>query len=551
MRRRLLLATAMAAVAFGPLPATAQGRPDFARMLDNTLRAYTVLILRSMVDFTYETFESSLETGETVITGLTVTPRVPWDTSGACVITMGRAVLSGTVETDGLSSLIEATGLNVPPACLEPEAAGFLAQLGYEGVQAETAVIEIGYNLPSSAASLSVQAGLAEAVDLNLTADFAYFWFTGLLEEAMAPPDDSFNDSGTELPPMEMPMSAGPVPSILLRSAQISIDNRGLWDKVEPMVAQTVGSVEALPEMLRGALEQELAEGGTRQLSQAEQDFSASLAAAVDRFVKERSRLTVSVSPPSPVWLNEALFETPDTLIGALQPMVSTDSHRAVAMVAPATVKAAMAAAPEVSVADRLAAGRALMSGVGAPRDRAAALKILQPLADAGDADAALVIAEGLADQGDAVAAYPYALRAMGGGMIAAIALGDRLEADLPPKAIREAQAQVLTGWSGDPGLASNRAGLLAAPSVSAMRKLALDLMIGRGVPRNYEQAYLWATLAAAAGDRSAANLRNGLDRMARGGVWAEAFDAAAATALTVWSDEGLGQKLFEMTSAR
>ncbi|HEU0222858.1 MAG TPA: hypothetical protein VFR34_11700, partial [Paracoccaceae bacterium] len=413
--------------------------------------------------------------------------------------------------------------------CLQPEAADFLSQIGYEGLRGETAVIELRYDLPTSAARLSVQAGLAEAADLNLTADFSYFWFRGLETEE-------------------------PEPAFRLRLAELSIENRGLWDRLEPMVADSIGSTQALPQMLAGALEGELSQNGQRPLGQGERDLVASLSDAAAAFVEQRSRLTVRMVPEAGTWLDEAAFASPEAAIEVLRPVFSTSIHSGVTMLRPGLVSAAMAGAAEVGADERLAAGRALMSGLGAPRDRVAAIRILTPLAEAWNAEAAMALAEGLAAAGDEAAAYPWALRAMAGRAPGAMALGDALEEDLPAKAVLEAQAAVLAGWSADPGLAAHRADLIANPDIDSMRKLAIDLRLGRGLPRNYETAYLWASLAAAAGDRSAAHMRDDLDAKARrrgGAAWREAFDAAAAAALTAWAEEGLGAALAARVSSQ
>lgn len=513
---RILKASLLAGAAcLAAVPATAQSRTTVERFVENALRAYAVFALRLVVPFTYQTFETDILGGTTTFTGLTLRPEFPWDGDRACAITIDRAVLMATTEDAALGNVIETTGLGIPAACLDPAVRDSLAQFGYDGIASDAAVITFRYDLPSSAATFSVQANLAGAADLNLTADFAYLGIAGLVE------DD-------------------PRPAIRLASAEVSIENRGLWQKVEPMIAGMVGATDALPEMLRSGLESELSAGGTRTLSGAETAFLASLAEAVGAFVKDGSRLTLRSAPEGGLWLDEALLESPDRLIAALAPVVSTGTHSAVAMLDPALVTA-VTTTPDAPAADRLAVGRALMTGIGAPRDRTAARALLEPLAAEWNAEAAMLLAEGLAAAGDPAAAYPFALRAMAGGVPGAIGLGDRLEATLAARIVRDAQVATLFELTDDPGLTLRQAALIEAPDVHAMRRLALDLALGRGVPRNYETAYQWATLAAAAGDRSAANLRDDLDARAagRGGaVWREAFDGAANLAYTIWSTD-------------
>jgi hypothetical protein len=520
MRRILLGSAAALALSGSGTPTQAQSAEAIGQYLHNVLRAYAVLALRSVVEFTYETISVEPLQGTTV-TGLRFHPRPPWDESGECRITIDRAAITGIVGVERIGQTIEATGVRVAGACLEPEVAGTLDQIGYRDIVADAAVIEIAYDLPTSSAKLTMQAGIADAANVTLTADFAYLWVKGLIEDE-------------------------PQPVAWLRSAELSIENAGLWERVEPMVAGAVGDPKQLPGMLRGGIEGELVPQDGRPSAEV-RAFLDSLEDSVADFVAAGGRLTVTAAPDGGVWLDEEAFSGPDALVAALQPVVSTVAHRALGVVDPALVAKAVAAAPDLSEADRLAAGLALMSGIGAPRDRVAGLAVLTPLAEAGNAEAAMALAEGLAQAGDAPSAYSWALRAMAGGTPGAVALADRLEENIAARAIRDTQTQVLASFAADPGLAAHRAEVLASPEAGRLRKLAFDLMLGRGVPRNYEQAYLWATLAAAAGDRTAANLRDGLDARAlrKGGQpWREVFDGAAAAALKMWSDEGLGAAL-------
>jgi hypothetical protein len=69
-------------------------------------------------------------------------------------------------------------------------------------------------------------------------------------------------------------------------------------------------------------------------------------------------------------------------------------------------------------------------------------------------------------------------------------------------------------------------------------------------MPRSYGQAYYWASLAAAAGDRSSAGLRERLDRRfadAEGtarDAWKGVAQSAAANAIQTWITGGLGARV-------
>jgi TPR repeat protein len=261
----------------------------------------------------------------------------------------------------------------------------------------------------------------------------------------------------------------------------------------------------------------------------------------------------VVVAPEGGVWLNEDAFDGPGEMISTLKPVVSTGPHSNNSVLSPALLAAALAGDQGLSDADRLTAGKALMTGLGAPRNREAAMRLLVPLAAGNwDAEAAMTLAQGLADMGDAQAAYPYALVALAGGNTAAASLAARLEADLQAGSVIETQAVILSSFPTDPGLADRRAAISANPDVAAMRTLALDTRLGRGVPRSYVTAYLYASLAAAAGDRASANLRDELDRLGAGDPgWAASLAEASTEALSIWTEEGLGEAIHSALGSR
>ncbi|GIX13167.1 MAG: hypothetical protein KatS3mg118_1126 [Paracoccaceae bacterium] len=517
-RQTLAGAVAASMVALGSGPAAAQERDRTLELLGNMVRAQLVLMLRGAVEFTYESLSYDLHSGATA-TGVRIYPRLDWlGQDERCEIVIGRLALNGETLADSMSQVIEVTEVTVPPVCLEEEMRGTLGQLGYEGLAIDTAVLRLDYQLSSAAARLTLQAAMRDAVTLNASADFAYFGVEGLFE------DD-------------------PRPTVLMSGAELSLTDAGLWSRVEPMVGGMVGSVDAIPDMVAGGVMQELTRGGQREISPAGQAFVDSLGAALGQFVAGKGRLTVRAAPQEPVWLNADVFDSPDALVEALAPVVSTEPHSAMRVLAPELLRAALSEADGLSEAERLAAGRALMSGIGAPRNRDAAMKLLVPLAAGSwNAEAAMILAEGLAAAGRMDAAYPYALVALAGGMPGAGALAARIEGALDAADMLKAQSVILAAFPEDPDLAARRAEVIANATVEGLRKLAFDAYLGRSVPRSYPTAYLFATLAAAAGDQASANLRDDLDRMAAGRPeLAAAFAEMAAEAERIWAEDGLG----------
>ncbi len=214
-------------------------------------------------------------------------------------------------------------------------------------------------------------------------------------------------------------------------------------------------------------------------------------------------------------------------------------------MIAPADLEAALAGGDALDPELRLRVGRALVTGIGAPRSIDAGWALLAPLADQWNASAALLAGQASQDAGDPQTAYAMALRAMAsGGEPGAIALADELEPALPLIAVLAAQAETTGAWPGAADAQAAADQLIAAGDVAGMRRRAYDAATGRDRPRDYADAYFWASLAAAAGDRGAASLRQRLDnRFAGQEGWREVAEGRAAAALETWTG-GLGQTI-------
>ncbi|RMF36671.1 MAG: hypothetical protein D6754_11045, partial [Alphaproteobacteria bacterium] len=216
MRSRFLICGVFGAIlVFQPVTAPAQSAKAAGQFVQNLLRSYVVLFVRSLVDFTYESITIDPVNGF-VATGVKIYP--PADMLGngdgeqECEISIGRLAETPILGVDSLTYSIEITDLTVPPDCMDREAAGFISSIGYdEGVTADSAVVTVQYSLPDSALSVSVQTVLNQAAALNAEAEFGYFWIGGLAGN-------------------------NPYPVIQLTRAEISLDNMGLFERLEPML---------------------------------------------------------------------------------------------------------------------------------------------------------------------------------------------------------------------------------------------------------------------------------------------------------------------------
>ena len=117
-------------------------------------------------------------------------------------------------------------------------------------------------------------------------------------------------------------------------------------------------------------------------------------------------------------------------------------------------------------------------------------------------------------------------------------------------RAVLSVQAEASADWPGSEARVAADQEILNGADVAAMRERAHAAALGRGVPRSYADAYFWASLAAAAGDRSSAGLRVRLDKRfakAEGedrDAWRGVALASAEAAITTWTEGGLGARI-------
>ena len=157
------------------------------------------------------------------------------------------------------------------------------------------------------------------------------------------------------------------------------------------------------------------------------------------------------------------------------------------------------------------------LKGEGIPQNFAKALALIKHGRSSGDPEVhfllATIYANGIVPPRDLKKAYESALLAGAMGYGRATKLLSRIENELDAKAILLLQKNVLTTWkaSEDAKFLVDKTKLGMSGDVTAMRQLAVAYRRGYNVPRNYFEAYVWANLAVAAGDRMSATIRESL----------------------------------------
>jgi len=524
-----------AALAGAALPAQAEPVGNGRQIVNALTRLgtqYGLAVARTFVDLTYEHLAVDPRTGDVVITGLKLNPLLDWDKEGTCEIDFGRITRSDEFGFETIDSRFEISGVRVAPSCIEPGPGAMLSSLGYDGLTVDNLSIDLSYDFASSGADITLYAAVKDAAAITVTGVFDYVWVTlgGFDPEAM---------------------KQEPQPAVLLSEAEISIENRGLYERLEPMLTSQMGDMAAVPQMVQGLLMQAFSEGGSRTPGKAEVDFANNVTAELTRFIAEKNRIVLSAAPPDGAWLDEHVFESPTAVIAALEPKVSSAPLISRSLVSTAELQAAISG--QTGSLDEQAAlriGGALLTGIGAPRSVVHGEALLTPLAEQWNPQAALLLADAMDASGDDPAAYRMALRAGAGGEPGALAAADRIEDKLTADAILGAQAEVSAAWPDAAARTTADQALLQNADIGAIRERAQNAALGRDGPRNYADAYYWASLAAAAGDRSSAGLRERLDRRFAGAeqagrdAWHQVVQQAEAEAIRTWTEGGLGARV-------
>ncbi|MDG1084793.1 MAG: hypothetical protein P8P35_11915, partial [Planktotalea sp.] len=188
--------------------------------------------------------------------------------------------------------------------------------------------------------------------------------------------------------------------------------------------------------------------------------------------------------------------------------------------------------------ARNLDVGRALLSGVGAPRNTTLGLRLLDPLAKEGNAEATSLMAEAM-QYSNAVTAYRLALHASANGQTGSLSLLNDLEDALSLNQLLEVQDIMLGG--GGPVAAD-------FDSIGDIRRAARGHLLGTTRIRSYRAAYYWASVGAATGDVASAAIRDEIDTIMRlrgaTNAWTEVQTSLENGVLRDWVGRDLPAKL-------
>lgn len=447
---------------------------------------------RAFADITYQDIFVDPKLGLVTIAGLAVT-------TPAGPLVADRVTVSGQSLAQMLArtqrTTIGVSGLQVPLAAadLPEDMRALLVPSGGDTVLADL-TIDLAYDLPSSRVTVTATSVVAALGRLELEARLRGLHYA-----------------------IDQDAPKGEIEAVRLR-----IEDGGVVERYVAATALESGIDEA---QVRAMLTQQAFEGvlgaaeGMAGLPTDEASALADeVARAVGQLLEGGRGVTLALAPaaPLPLELIQPALESLDRDRLGLRLEVKE---------AAALDTTALAAVDPSDPAQAARLARAYLDGTGVPQNYGRALELALPLVGQGDPDASIVVAtilaDGLIGEADPERAYMLASLAAARGAVGAIGLAARLEASLDAPAVARAQADGLQAWRAQ-GPPDAMAALQAAATqgdVAAMRDLARAFANGDRAPRNLAEAYVWASLAAAAGDGIAAGVRDRIADAARAGV--------------------------------
>ncbi|RNF34775.1 hypothetical protein [Paracoccus methylarcula] len=472
---------------------------------------------RMIADIRYDALEIDPERGELVIRELTIAGLGP---HANCRVSLGRMRLSGISiwGAENSHTRLDAGDISVANNCFGANAAMIGMVTGGDAIPVSDLAVDTRQSMGRGALIADIEINSPGIARIEGTADFDYvsFFAPGILQELVKDEQSSFliDPEINEYPGTESDDTEEPTPEMglrgTLRSAHLSVENLGLWERMQPMIP---------PDMLDPATIDNIvsAEPGT-ELHGIEQD----LAETAKAFIAEPARVTAEIRPDQPIAFDSTEWETPLDAATLFKPGFSN---------ALPTPPVALIVDPAGDGEDPRALGLALARGQGVPQNISRAIELLTPMQD--DGEVALTLAD-LKTASDPAAAYAHALTAAETGTSGALSMLDRIEARMSTADLLAAQ----------PAADSDLPDSVFASAV-ALRDAALAREEGAGAPRSYALAWRLASLAAAAGDSPARSLMARLDaRFGADPAWIDIRDETADLALADWSEQDLANRL-------
>ncbi len=476
--------------------------------------------LRVFADIRYDQIDIDPVRNRVALVGVDIRPYLPHVEGDSCAITADALVLSGQPidRQQGYALGLALDGAELDFDCLPDEARPVVGMLGVENIELDRATVNVNYDFASGGAMGHFGADLNDLASLSGSADLDYISYRMDLD------------------------SEDVMPAAHVNHVQVTLEDRGLYAAASRMAPPGMLDPAALEQIIPGALSdmfREMNGFASQDLSPEQQAFIAQAVKVAQDFVTEPTQIVLETNAPAtPVRLDQDDFIDLKTAFTKLAPTIGTS---------PRAVSSGISATELKQAIDGLLAsernfdvGRALLSGIGAPRNTTLGLRLLDPLAKEGNADATALMAEAMQGMNPSTA-YRLALHAASKGKANSLSLLNDLEDGLTLAQLLEIQDDMLGG--GGP-VASDFA------SLGDVRRAARAHFLGTTRIRSYRAAYYWASVGAAAGDTASVAIRDEIDTIMRlrgaNEAWSEVRTSLENGVLRDWVGRDLPTALQE-----
>lgn len=498
-------------------PVTIWDAISFDNILTLVVQSF-IPTLRILADVRYAQIDVDSVRNRVALVGVDVRPFLPYAEADACAITADSLVLSGQPidRQQGYALNVALEGAVLDFDCLPIEARPVVGMLGVDNIRLDRMTVNVKYDFASGGAMINFGADLDKLAALSGSLDLDYISYRMDLD------------------------SEEVMPAAYVNHAQITLEDRGLYAAASRMAPPGMLDPAALEQIIPGAIAEVFADVNgpdARELSTEQEFFINRAVITAKEFVANPSQIIIETSAPNtPVRLGEADLEDPKAMFSKLTPTIGTVPMAIFTGIPAAELKQAIDGL--LPTERNLDVGRALLSGVGAPRNTTLGLRLLDPLAKEGNADATSLMADAMKGT-DPTIAYRLALHASANGKPASLSLLNDLEDQLQLNEMLEVQDIMLGG--GGP-VASDFA------SIGDIRRAARGHLLGTTRIRSYRAAYYWASVGAATGDVASAAIRDEIDTIMRlrgaTTAWAEVQTSLENGVLRDWVGRDLPAEL-------
>ena len=489
--------------------------------LDNILTMVVqsfIPTLRVLADVRYEQIDVDVVRNRIALVGVDVRPFLPYVEGDACAITADGLVMSGQPldRQQGYIINIALEGTVLDFDCLPSDARPVVGMMGVDDIRLDRMTVNVNYDFASGGAMINFGADLDKLAALSGSVDLDYISYRMDLDTEEVSP------------------------AVYVNHAQLTLENRGLYEAGSRMASPGMLDPAALEQLIPGALSEMFGEMNgfeARELSREQEAFINQAVVTATAFVANPGQITLETDAPNtPVRLGESDLEDPKGIFSKLGPTIGTVPMAISRGIPAAELKQAIDGL--LPAARNLDVGRALLSGVGAPRNTTLGLRLLDPLAKEGNAEATSLMAEAM-QYSNAATAYRLALHASANGQTGSLSLLNDLEDALSLNELLEVQDIMLGG--GGPVAAD-------FDSIGDIRRAARGHLLGTTRIRSYRAAYYWASVGAATGDVASAAIRDEIDTIMRlrgaTNAWTEVQTSLENGVLRDWVGRDLPAKL-------